>query len=254
LLPPTDYRPTIFVANRPQKKAEILARQILDDILDAGLGPGSVLPNEGAMLNHYGVGRITLREALRVLELQGLLTIRSGSSGGPIVANADGRDYGRMSSFFFRASGVSLGDLFEARMTMEPMAARAAARHHDPAGVERLRTLCNNLEAPSDVKNNKAFRHLSLGFHEAVSSMSGNPILDLMCSALIHMITDRMGGLVYPLDQRTEANSQHLAIAKAILQGDETAAEHLMHEHMLLYQQYAWEGWKGALDEVIAWR
>ncbi len=251
---PPGYRPTVFVANRIEKKAEVLARQILDDVLAAGLEPGAVLPNEAAMLAQYGVGRITLREALRILEVHGLVTIRSGSSGGPVVTGANSRDYGRMSSLFFRASGVRLRDLMQARLVMETVSARLAAEHQDPEGIRRLRALVADLEGGANVEDSPVFFRTSREFHDIINAMTGNPIIDLMSSALVHMLSDRMAGFVYPVEQRTEANAQHLAIAKAILRGNAPLAERLMREHMLEYQGYAWEGWSGALNEVISWR
>src|SRR2546427_13274672 len=73
---------TRFAGTRTEKKAEALARQILDDVIDNGLGPGTMLPPEAAMLDRYLVGRTTLREALRILEVHGLLVIHSGQGRG----------------------------------------------------------------------------------------------------------------------------------------------------------------------------
>jgi GntR family transcriptional repressor for pyruvate dehydrogenase complex len=248
------YRPTVFIAGRTEKKAETLARQILDDVLASGLAPGSVLPGEAAMLAQYRVGRTTLREAQRILEVHGLLDIRSGSGGGPVVAVASSRDFARMSSLFYRAAGVRLRHLLDARQIIEPMAARLAAAHQDPAGIERLRELVADLEEKPDVNDNRRFLGASRDFHDVVNALSGNPIIDLFTSGLVDMFTDRMAGFIYPVDQRQEAARQHLAIGRAILRGNGAAAERLMREHMTDYGQYAMEGWSGGLNEVISWR
>jgi DNA-binding FadR family transcriptional regulator len=257
-LPPTvtpaGYHPTVFITGRTEKKAEALARQILDDVIDSGLAPGSVLPAEATMLAQYRVGRTTLREAQRILEVHGLLDIRSGPGGGPVVTSATGRDYGRMSSLYYRAAGVRLHHLLEARMVMEPVAARLAADHHTAEGIERLARLVGDLERKPESGDNRAFLAASREFHDVVTEISGNPIIDLFAQGLVNMFTDRMVGFVYPPDQRDEVNRQHIAIGKAILRGNAAAAERLMREHMEEYNRHAWDGWSGSLNEVIAWR
>jgi GntR family transcriptional repressor for pyruvate dehydrogenase complex len=248
------YRPTVFVSGRTEKKAETLARQILDDVIDSGLEAGAVLPPEATMLAQYRVGRTTLREAQRILEVHGLLDIRSGPGGGPVVTAASGRDYGRMSSLYYRAAGVRLHHLMEARNVMEPVAARLAAEHQTEEGIAKLRQLIAELERKPETGDNRAFLTASREFHDVVTGISGNPILDLFDQGLVSMFTDRMVGFVYPPNQRDEVNRQHIAIGRAILKGNGTLAERLMREHMDEYNRYAWEGWSGSLNEVIAWR
>jgi GntR family transcriptional regulator, transcriptional repressor for pyruvate dehydrogenase complex len=213
-----------------------------------------VLPAEAAMLAQYRVGRTTLREAQRILEVHGLLDIRSGPGGGPVVTAASGRDFGRMSSLYYRAAGVRLHHLMEARHVMEPVAARLAAEHQTEEGVSQLRQLVADLERKPDTGDNRAFLAASRSFHDLVTGISGNPILDLFSQGLVSMFTDRMVGFVYPPDQRDEVNRQHILIGKAILRGNGTLAERLMREHMEEYNRYAWKGWSGSLNEVIAWR
>jgi GntR family transcriptional repressor for pyruvate dehydrogenase complex len=231
-----------------------VARQILDDMLAQRLPVGTPLSNEATMLAEYGVGRITLREALRILEVHGLLTIRPGPGGGPIVGQTNSRDYGRMSSLFFRAAGVRLVDLMEARTLMEVTAARLAALHRDAGSVERLRTLVKSLEAQRDDDDNAAFLAVGREFHDVVNSMSGNLVVNLMSSSLVHMVLDRMIEYTYPIERRAEITRHHIAIAKAILRGNAAAAERLMHDHMRAYTENAWDGWNAdAAIETISW-
>ncbi|HEV7679169.1 MAG TPA: FCD domain-containing protein [Candidatus Dormibacteraeota bacterium] len=251
---PAGYHPTVFITGRTEKKAEALARQILDDVIDSGLAPGSVLPAEATMLAQYRVGRTTLREAQRILEVHGLLDIRSGPGGGPVVTSATGRDYGRMSSLYYRAAGVRLHHLMEARTVMEPVTARLAAEHHTAEGIDRLAQLIGDLERKPESGDNRAFLSASREFHDVVTAISGNPIIDLFSQGLVNMFTDRMVGFVYPPDQRDEVNRQHIAIGRAILRGNGASAERLMREHMEEYNRHAWDGWSGSLNEVIAWR
>jgi GntR family transcriptional regulator, transcriptional repressor for pyruvate dehydrogenase complex len=249
----TGYHPTVFLTGRTEKKAEALARQILDDVLNSGLQAGAVLPPEATMLAQYRVGRTTLREAQRILEVHGLLDIRSGPGGGPVVTAATGRDYGRMSSLFYRAAGVRLHHLLEARNLMESVSAKLAAEHRNPEGIERLREIVAHLERGPEA-DNRAFLQASREFHDVINDISGNPIVDLFARGLVDMFVDRMAGLIYPPDQRDEVTQQHIAIGKAVLKGNAALAEKLMHQHMDEYSKHAWDGWSGSLNEVISWR
>src|SRR3954470_21504747 len=83
---------------RGPKIAEYLARAMVDDIASRDLPPGTLLASEAQMIAEYGVGRGTLREALRILEVHGVIGLRPGPRGGAIVVATSVRDYSRMSS------------------------------------------------------------------------------------------------------------------------------------------------------------
>jgi GntR family transcriptional repressor for pyruvate dehydrogenase complex len=69
--------------HRSRKLAEIVAHELVAEIAKQGLTPGRVLPPEADMVRSFGVGRATIREALRLLEVQGLIAMRPGPGGGP---------------------------------------------------------------------------------------------------------------------------------------------------------------------------
>ena len=123
---------------RGQKVANRIARQIVSDIVVNEKQPGEPLAPESAMLESFGVSRASLREALRILETQGLITIKPGPGGGPFVADVDSGDFGRMATLFFQIKRVTLGAVVEARLAIEPMMARLAAVRHDPALNDEL--------------------------------------------------------------------------------------------------------------------
>jgi GntR family transcriptional regulator, transcriptional repressor for pyruvate dehydrogenase complex len=91
-------------ARRADKVSEVVARAIVHDIVTGGLEQGATLPSEAVMLSRFGVGRASLREALRILEVHGLITIKPGPGGGPIVAAPTSRSFGRIASWTGRRS------------------------------------------------------------------------------------------------------------------------------------------------------
>lgn len=89
----------------------------------------------------YGVGRGTVREALRMLEVQGLITIKSGPGGGPVVTGCSPRRLGASAAMHLQVEGVTLGSVADARLTFEPFFARHAAQHASQGGRRRLMAL-----------------------------------------------------------------------------------------------------------------
>ncbi|MDF2434518.1 MAG: GntR family transcriptional regulator, transcriptional repressor for pyruvate dehydrogenase complex, partial [Mucilaginibacter sp.] len=112
---------------RGEKIASRVARLIVADIVESGREPGDALAPESLMVERFGVSRASLREALRILETQGLISIKPGPGGGTSVAPVSSSDFGRMATLFFQVMHVKLGDVVEARLVIEPVMARMAA-------------------------------------------------------------------------------------------------------------------------------
>lgn len=94
---PKVARPTVVGQRRTEKISEVLAREIVRGV--ANLAPGTMLPAEAKLIERYQVGRASLREALHLLEIQGLIIIRPGPGGSPMVAQVDCSHFGRIASW-----------------------------------------------------------------------------------------------------------------------------------------------------------
>src|SRR3954452_14616755 len=121
-----------------RKLSTALADSITDTILKSGLQPGARLPSEREMREQFGVGRGTLREALRVLEAEGLITVRSGPHGGPVIARPDAIRLARLLILLVIAWGVTLRCGHEVRIVLEPLAAAQAAEKATPEQVAAI--------------------------------------------------------------------------------------------------------------------
>src|SRR5215470_1941545 len=116
----------------------LLAEAIAEAIVSRGLRQGDRLATEAEMIAEYEVGRGTLREALRVLEAQGVIEIRVGTGGGPFVARPDAGRLARMLSLLLRLSDVTLREVLDARLIVEPALAGQAASLRDDGHVAAL--------------------------------------------------------------------------------------------------------------------
>ena len=236
---------------RGEKVASRVARLIVEDIVESGRQPGDALEPESLMLDRFGISRASLREALRILETQGLITIKPGPRGGPSVADVGSQDFGRMATLFFQVMRVTLGDVIEARLVIEPVMARMAAERHDPELNDRLR---ENVEAHYDALDDKAWLAITNEFHSMVCGMSGNPLLNLLAGALKDIYTDRVSTYVFPEENRDHVRATHSAIAEAIITRDAATAEKLMHDHMATLAQFFEARHPGLMAELVHWK
>ena len=233
---------------RGSKLAETLAKDILMQICQDGVVIGSRLPSEVQMLADYGVGRGSLREALRILEIHGIIRVKAGLGGGPIVLGATTKDLGRMATIFFQANNVSFREVIDARLVLEPMLARLAATHCETLLVDEL------LAEKTSTESDEAYLRTSAGFHRKIASMSGNRILSLFSHAIEDIFHERVIGMLFPSEKRGEIVRAHDAIAAAVAAEDPDAAETLMRHHMVEYVNYVEERYPALMDESVTWQ
>lgn len=232
---------------RGSKVSEDIARDILEEICDGGIPVGGQLPSEAQMVADYGVGRGSLREALRILEIHGIIRIKAGPGGGPVVNGPTTEDFGRMATLFFQAGSMTFREVIEARLLLEPMIARMAAERREPELVEQL------LAAETSTANDEAYLQTSSSFHWQIGSMTGNRILNLLTHALEDIFHARVKGLLFPPEKRNEVVEAHNAIARAIADGDGHNAERLMRDHMEEYVRYVEQRHPALIDEIVTW-
>jgi DNA-binding FadR family transcriptional regulator len=246
----TDATPSTHLP-RGEKVASRVARLIVRDIVQRDRQPGDALESESAMLEHFGVSRASLREALRILETQGLITIKPGPGGGPSVGAVDSRDFGRMATLFFQVLRVDLGAVVEARLVIEPVMADLAAERHDPELNGRLQEIVDGhkVDLPDE-----QWLEITQAFHAMVCGMSGNPLLNLLALSLKDIYTDRVAGFVFPPENRDHVVKVHGEIGRAIIKGDGKTARRLMHDHMATLAKFFEERYPGLMSELVAWR
>ena len=240
---------------RRPKIGEVVAHNIARDISTRRLRPGARLPSETVALTRFNVSRSSLREALRLLELLGVISIKTGAGGGPVVGQVTSADFGTTTTFYYHLIGVTIRELLEARCILEPALVRLAVEAADPVARGKLRAYMNNWGgddalrpawlAPGD-------RSRTAGFHRALIE-TGNAVLDLLSHSLQDVWTARQYMEPYPWQAAPHHDNDHWVIAQAILGNDGATAEGLMRTHMDYLYDFANAHWSGLMDEVIDW-
>jgi GntR family transcriptional regulator, transcriptional repressor for pyruvate dehydrogenase complex len=242
-----------MLRGRLLKASELVAQEMLLDIVERDLGAGERLPQESEMIRSYGVGRSTIREALRILEVAGLVQMRSGPQGGPRVRHASPADFGRMASLFLQAQQITLGEILTARQLLESAFTRDATLRQDPGFLERVEDLRRRGDEV-DVRDDDAYLEVTGAFHVLLADASSNRVLSAVAQALISMFVGDLDRDIFPARDRRRLLDEHQEVLDAILAGDADRAESAMAAHMDHLVQGIERRQPSAFDGVIRWR
>lgn len=239
-------------STRHGKVAEYVTRRVIDDIVTDELEPGDRLPAAGPMLERYQVGMASLREALRVLEFSGLIQIKPGPGGGPIVADRGGATFDRSLRLYLQLMGVTFRDVVLARQQFEPLMAREAAERATPELKQRLIEHASEMDGADPTR----FRDHAREFHDILSAHTpSSPILGLVAGAVGRVYTEfvRTRSPQRLHSGRLNTHAEHVAIARAIGEGDGDEAERLMADHLAGLSEYLAAVYEMSLDDLIEW-
>lgn len=252
---PPNVRPEITVGHvvradrrRPMKTSERVAIDIVHDIVAQGLRSGARLPLEAAMAQRYGVSRASLREGLRLLEVQGLIKLKPGPGGGPMVGTVEPANLARSTSLYFHLGGATYGQLMQSQVLLEPLCAQLAAQHPDSGEV--MAPFRDDIQLDDE----QEYRSSTIGFHRAVWNLAANPVLTLLTQAVTHLVADHVVATMDPVELRAHILHEHAELARAIATGRADKAARLMGEHFQAQLDYYAAHWPARLAELIEWR
>lgn len=227
---------------RVPKAAELLAARIRGQIIRRELEEGDALPAESELMERFGVSRPTLREAIRVLEMESLLRMRRGSRGGALVTAPDPRVAARAVGVLLQLRGVSLRDLHEARTMIEPMAARHIAESEDAhVAIDMLRS--RNDAARESIRDFKKFPHNSWLFSKGLVEGTRNQTLAVLLQTIADIIelqlTRRYERPMLPAEAEEQVRLNLKSVRandkllKLLESGDADGAEAYWTKHMI---------------------
>jgi DNA-binding FadR family transcriptional regulator len=223
---------------RVPKAAELVADRIRSQIVRGELSEGDALPTEGELMKEFGVSRPTLREALRVLEAESLITVHRGSRGGARVRVPQLRVASEYAGLLLQFSDTTVVDVLNARTVLEAGAVRFLAESESQPWLEDLRALLIEEEAALD--DLEDFRVAAARFHRALVEASGNQTLQLLYGmvediATRHSQMAAAAQVAHPRRRpawRTSSHSVHGDLLELIEAGKAGKAEQLWRAHL----------------------
>ena len=208
---------------------ELVARAIEKRILDAEISPGDALPSETAFAAQLGVNRSTLREALRSLEQNGLVTREQGRKKLRVSAPQP-KDIARRVVSSMIIQKVSILELYEAMCVLEPACAASAATRREPDDIAALEdNLARTRQALDD---RESLVKLDIAFHHLVGHAAGNRALELARQPLSGLFYPAFYPVMSRLNAAERLLAAHTHIVDAIRQGDVATARAWMERHI----------------------
>jgi GntR family transcriptional repressor for pyruvate dehydrogenase complex len=221
----------MFETVKPNKVSEHIIEQIRKAIFEGQLKPGDKLPSERELVENFKVSKATLREAIRSLEVLGFLEIRKGASGGSFVTEVDMEKARDCFTNFLHFKNLSLKDLSEVRLLLEPHIAEKAALGINEEDLKRLEELLRECDyvlrhnIPIESRKNE------VEFHRIIASVTGNPILMFILDFVENLLIDTKEILQPSREFSQKVQKAHRRIYKALLErnGKKARAEMVKH-------------------------
>lgn len=226
---------------RQPRVAEIVASRLREDILSGRLKEGDILPSQEALLVEYGVSPPALREAIHILESDGLISVRRGNMGGAVVHLPSSERTAHMISMVLQTRGASPADVSEALLHMEPVCAGLCAERSD-----RMAEVVPYLEAELAVQTAQfddvaQYVPNARRFHETLVARCGNESMILLIGSL-EVVWSAHESAVWRGEGGPDADARaqtrraalrdHHRLVDAIRNGDSARAVTLATDHL----------------------
>jgi GntR family transcriptional regulator, transcriptional repressor for pyruvate dehydrogenase complex len=231
--------------------AEIVADELRRQIIDGELADGDLLPRQEVLVDQFNVSLVSLREALRILETEGLVSVRRGNRGGAVVHAPAKTSAAYMLGLVLQSEAVAVGDLGAALQELEPACAALAAQRPDRADtlVPELQRINNTMD--ENLEDGRLFTEIGREFHNAIVQGCGNHTiiavvgsLETLWSSHERQWADESAARgTYPsLTKRRAALATHAKLTETIAEGDVDRARRIAGRHLADTQTYVLSG------------
>lgn len=229
----------------------MVAAVLRERIVAGDMEPGESLPKQEDLLAEFRVSLPSLREAMRILESEGLITVRRGKTGGAIVHGPQADNAAQMLGLVLQSRQVQLKDLSIALRALEPACAVLCSKRSDrkQTVVEPLQRL--HEESLTVMDDPVAFTKVARRFHEQMINACGNQTLILVVGALDHLwssrdeIWDRYSKVDTKETERSvreQGAEDHKMVIDAIAEADGEKVQRVLYEHLQHSTYYQFEG------------
>ncbi|MGW1025674.1 FadR/GntR family transcriptional regulator [Streptomyces sp. NPDC002577] len=185
---PAESGGLLFRPARPRRAFDEIITQIRALIQQGKLNPGDRLPAERALAEQFSVSRNTVREALRMLEISGLVVLKRGAAGGAFIAEGDSSLVAKSLSDALQLTDFSIADVTETLRGLSSVVTRAACRRMTDADLERLAANVALAEKLTQEQQWERKVGVHLQFHAILAEATGNPVLVLLTNTLFEVV------------------------------------------------------------------
>ncbi len=194
------------------------------------------------MIEYFGSAKSTVREAIKVLEAQGLVTTRTGPGGGAFVTEIPQDKAISLLSNFFYFNKLEIKDIYQLRIQLEPEMAASLSGTLDKDDLQRLKTAITIYSSPIATQKEEYQQRLNeLVFHEVLADLCPNALLSFVCRFLLNLLKNLdLCHDIYQLPNPElfeTGKFYQMALYDALEREDEEKVRELMHEHMLAAQE-----------------
>jgi DNA-binding FadR family transcriptional regulator len=220
------------------KRSDLVAEAIKRLITEKNLSPGDRLPRESELQAQFAVSKGTIREALKSLEVQGLVRVSTGPTGGGTIVEVPlDRTLQLLQNYLFFKE-VTIDDIYKVRQLLEPELAAGAVPHLTQADFDALDHSIACCDPTSSHEDLLSQRREDVNFHDILAAANPNPFLRFNCELINEMIRQLIvyGNRTPQSEHRRfgEANAQiHRQICVAARARDADQVRALMAQHML---------------------
>ena len=220
---------------RKTRVAENLAFEIKQKILRGALKAGDKLPSERELAKQCSTSRITVREAFRLLERDGLLCIKQGVEGGAFITETDYKMVEHSLSLFLQYSYLPVSKLTETRFIVEPEVAKLAAQKRSNQNLIELEGITNRCQHGLDINQPEPDAHLQ--FHFLLAKASQNPLLIAISNSLIRFLGEKLekSNLEETSGDYLKDQEFHREIFFAVKDGNTQKAFNIMKAHIEVF-------------------
>ena len=222
---------------RRRSRPERVAAAIKDWVVERGLRPGDRLPGEAELMQRFGMAKGTIREAMRLLQAEGLVATRTGPGGGSFVGEVGpGRARALLANYFYFRD-ISIADIYAIRLLLEPELAADLAGRLSAGQLDQLRDIMTAYTDPArDAEEERAQHVASLRFHMRLAEFADNAILGFVIGFLARILTDltvykRLYCEPNPMLWR-QGRDHQADLLVALEGGDGDEARRIMRAHM----------------------
>lgn len=222
----------MFKSVRTDRISQAIVEQIKEAIFQKKIKIGDKLPSERQLIEQFQTSRVTVREALKTLELSGILEIKRGTQGGAFVRDPDVKFVNNFLQDMFYLGNIKVCDLTEARLAVEPFSVKLATERINGASLEQIRQ--NIQETKDSLKNGQHMdaRLLTLEFHRLIAQAAENPVIFFMVDSIIEIMEQNVSEILISIDSVASTLHYHEEIYDAIRIRDASEAQQLMLEHI----------------------